>query len=1416
MGITADSSSGQRFLEWSTLSNLTGSQLLFFLGQQLDKDAPLYNMALAFRIRGRLDTDRFKSAFVLCVEQSDALRTVFEYEDGVPYQKVLPVLEYGVELIDLAGVADPAREAVEWMVQRSRRLLSLDRCLFDSVLLRLGEEDWIWFFNQHHLTTDASSAALVFRRVGSIYGRLRCGEPAPLPPPAFAGYLARERACRLGSDAATGSLAHAVEQSFSISPPPLYYRTRQVASTATVRVTRRLDVTATSALRETACSRELRALTPHFSQFNLIAAVLFAWQFRVSGQKRLVIGTPSHNRRTEELKETIGPLIEMLPLQVELGEGETFQSLVRLVHNAAGRMLREARPGGCHPDSLRGASVVLNYITTGFGDFDGLPVETDWVHCGHGDRGHLLRLQVHDFDSTGELVLHFDFNSSAFDEPQREAAIEHFMKLLTACTAAPSTVVESVDLISAAERRHLINQVNATRMELPDAGSVLDLFRSWVESHPDVRAVSCGDHQLTYRQLDDLSSGVAACLREKGVRPGDFVGLHLERNERIPVAILGVLKSGAAFLPIDTALPSTRKKFIVEDSRARVILCDGEAGLDPDLPRVDLVRAMQAGSQAPGPMVHPDGNMVAYAIYTSGSTGQPKGVVVEHASLLNYAVWAGRSYLKSQRDCFPLFTPLSFDLTLTSIFVPLISGGEIIVFGGDNQTGNYGLLEALDHPGVTIVKLTPAHLELLVDRDVSQSSVHTLILGGEDLKVARARRVHAAFGGRARVFNEYGPTEATVGCMIHLFDPAADTGTSVPIGLPAGNASILVLDDSGNLVPHGVVGELCIGGQGLARGYLGRPDLTETRFVPHPFEPGQRIYRSGDLARWNDRQQLEYIGRRDAQIKFKGVRVESGEVEAALLTHPAIDAAAVQLVTLPVPEPAGLQHCIDCGLPSNYPGASFDGQGRCHLCRGFSTYQARVADYFLPMDELRQLIGDTAVSPGGYDCMMLLSGGKDSTYALCQLVDMGCKVYGFTLDNGYISEQAKSNIARVVQALGIDHCFATTPAMNAIFADSLQRFSNVCNGCFKTVYTLAVKKADEMGIPLIVTGLSRGQFFETRLTEELFRPGHDIQDIDRTILDARKAYHRSQDAVYRLLDGSCFEDDALFERVRFVDFYRYCSDSLEEMLDYLGRRVPWVRPTDTGRSSNCLINDAGIFIHKRERGFHNYAFPYSWDVRVGHKERESALAELDDAIDEPAVRRMLSQVGYNPDEKSSDPQLVAYYVAGRNLSQSELRSHLLGCLPANLIPGVFVRLEQMPLTANGKLNREALPKLPVLSSTPAEAFVEPGTREQQVLADIWARVLRLDRVGIHDNFFDLGGDSILAIRIVSLAGEAGLQLSPAALFQHQTVEALAMAASSGSKTAAPPPPKGPEKKPMIGQLDETRRNQLLNALKKLS
>ena len=333
-----------------------------------------------------------------------------------------------------------------------------------------------------------------------------------------------------------------------------------------------------------------------------------------------------------------------------------------------------------------------------------------------------------------------------------------------------------------------------------------------------------------------------------------------------------------------------------------------------------------------------------------------------------------------------------------------------------------------------------------------------------------------------------------------------------------------------------------------------------------------------------------------------------------------------------------MTYCRRCGLPSNYPKVVFDREEICGVCRSYEEIGGRAEAYFEGMDRLRAVFERTGRRKRGtYDCLALLSGGKDSTYVLCRLVDMGLVPLAFTLDNGYISEEAKGNIRRVVESLGVDHEFATTSSMNEIFRDSLTRFSNVCNGCFKAIYTLSIARARELGIPVIVTGLSRGQFFETRLTEDLFRGERfEPEDVDRAVLAARKAYHRVDDAVSRCLDVSMFESDEVFEEVEFVDFYRYCDTSLADLIDYLGERVPWVRPSDTGRSTNCLINDVGIYIHKKERGFHNYALPYSWDVRLGHKTRVEALDELDDEIDlermcaRSSTRSATTRIGWAP------------------------------------------------------------------------------------------------------------------------------------------------------------------------------------------
>ena len=1331
---------------------LTPAQLVLWTGQQLAPASPQYNSSFTFELRGPLETDRFARAYERLVAECDNMRTVFEVRDGDVQQRVLP--RNPVPLSVHTWQHGEAQLDTE-LLQRGERLFDLNRACVDAALFRLDPDHHVFFLNQHHLVVDAWGVGVQYRRLAELY---REGED---PGAALSESLPSFQAYRQTAPAGPSTLPRYWSADRSLTPPRLLGRSNPTGIAGSHRVRITLDAARMAALDRLIQRPDVRHWTINLARFNVLSTLLIAFVHRISGEHELALGTPSANRSTPAERRLPGELIEMLPLYATVEPDDTFLSLLTRTRNSGNEFLMQARPGITRPQLAADYNVILNFITTEFGAFTPeIGCRARWRTVNHADPGHHLRLQVHDLDGSGFLTLEFDLNAAVFTPEDHARVPKQFLRLFDACCTEPETAVATAPLLDEGDTAAILASGSGDERER-EPQSVLARFTNRVAATPEAVAVEHGNRKMTYAELDDRSGRLAAFLRQRLRSEGKVVGIHLPRSADLLVAILATWKAGHSYVPLPTDIPTGRLQHILEETECALLVTDQDRYAAVEgyrLPTVltDGDRSM-VDRQTPVTVADHGVERTAYIMYTSGSTGTPKGVEIGHAALANYLAFATDRYATVPAPTFPLFTTIGFDLTVTSLFTPLCSGGRILVYPEPAPgTPDLSVLRVMEDDRCDVVKLTPSHLALLRGRDYRQARVRTLIVGGEQFTADLARDVAANFPPGLDIVNEYGPTEATVGCIEQSYRPD-DTQEAVPIGRPIAGTEALLLDDRMQLVPDGRPGELFLGGACLARGYRNRPDLTGERFVDHPYRSGERLYRTGDRARRNRSGQLEFLGRNDRQTKWRGYRIELDEVEHLLTALPGIRAAAVELVDPTAWSHAPVDHyCTNCGLPANYPSASFDEEGVCQLCRGFKAYEAKAKAYFKNLDDFQAIFADRPSQNGAeYDCIMLLSGGKDSTYALGQLVEMGLKVLAFTLDNGYISEQALANIRRVAAELEVDVRVGTTPAMNEIFVDSLQRHCNVCNGCFKTIYTLSTQVALEKNIPYIVTGLSRGQFFETRLTEELFWEGQGGSSIDAAILEARKVYHRADDAVKELLDTSAFDTDEVFDRVQFLDFYRYTDATLDEVYDYLDRRLPWVRPTDTGRSTNCLINQVGIYVHKKEKGYNNYAFPYSWDVRIGHKQRDAALEEINEEIDVDAVEKIMGEIGYRAEGADYDRRrLVAYYTGTDEITPQQIREQLARHLPDYSIPQLFVPLHEMPLTPSGKVDRKALAELGASPASESVAYAAPEGEIEELLAGIWREVLSHDRIGRHDRFIDLGGHSLTAIRLSARISDA--------------------------------------------------------------
>ena len=1358
-------------------------QRLWFL-HQLDQTGCTYNVPKAVRLRGALNLEALQHALPQIIARHESLRTSFVARRGTPVQIIHEWVEFALAEDDVSARPDRLAAARGLATREAETPFDLSCApLLRARLIRLAADDHILAIVLHHIVADGRSLEILFEELAALYGG---SGVRPAPTLQYADYAAFEEQW-LVSGALDAKIAWWSDR-LADAPTMLQLPTERprpaMQSFAGDMERFALSVDAIAALRRAAAES---GASLYMAVIAALGTVLSRW----SGQNKIAIGCPVENRTFPETARLIGAFANTVVLPVAVDETCSFAALLARLRDAALEAYdRQEVPiekliEVMHPERNPSASPLFQVAVSsldgrkGFPALPGIatePFEFTFQHVKFD-----INLELYETDR--DLHVAWFYSTALFDRDTITRMIGHFVRLIERAAAEPGKPLAAVEMIDEPERRRLVVEWNATDAPLP-ATNLPELIAAHAAAQPEALAIIDGGRRLTYGELERRANRLACDLAAAGVGKGATVGALFENSPELVIVLLGILKAGAAYLPLDPRLPPGRLATIVADAALRVVV--GNAGLAAspqlgDIERLVTIEPLDAPLKAAPPAtVSIDPRDAAYVIYTSGSTGRPKGVVVEHHSLLNYLLWAQKVYLRGEALDFPLFTPVSFDLTVTSLWLPLISLGRVVVYRDEGTVP--AILRVMRDQAVDVVKLTPAHLAMIQDADFVGARIRRLIVGGEDLKTDLCRRIYDAFEGAVEIFNEYGPTEATVGCMIHRFDPVMDRGGSVPIGRPADNTHLYVLDCWERPAPIGVVGELHIAGKGVARGYLNQPERTAERFLPELGRGGGKMYRSGDLVRWRTDGVMEYLGRADHQVKIRGHRIELDEVAAALATHPAVGDCVAHVIDRGVLDTARpreeVRHCVRCGLASNVPGTVLDAAGVCDTCRAFEEHRHRVAGYFgTPENLMAMLTRAAARKRGHYDCLVLLSGGKDSTYMLARLVEMGLCVMAYTLDPGYLSEAAKANIRRITAQLGVDHVFGSTPDMNEIFVDSLQRHANVCNGCFKTLYTLSIALAKEKGIPAIVTGLSRGQLFETRLSKYYHATDFDPRQIDEAVIRARKIYHRLDDMVARRLDVGLFQDDRIFNKIEIVDFYRYVDVSLADMLSYLEGVLGWRRPADTGRSTNCLINDVGIYIHRRRRGYHNYALPYSWDVRMGHKRRDEALFELDDKIDPDRVQKILSQIGYRePAARASagDPCLVAYYVPKLQISPQELREHLAGRLPEAMIPSFFVALDTLPLTANGKIDRRALLLLRDPESAPSDGFVTPRTALEMQIVRVWSEALGFDRIGVNDNFFALGGHSLMATRVAAqLAEELGVELPLATLFEKPTVSELA-------------------------------------------
>jgi len=879
-----------------------GQERLWFI-DQLTPGNSAYNMFTAVRLKGDFNVAALEKSFNEIIRRHEILRTGFPSIDGTAVQVIAPAMTLTLPLLDLSSLPEEEREAeVRRLAEEEslRPFVLAEAPLLRAGVLRLGEGEHVVLVTMHHIVSDGWSLDIFTREIGILYEAFRAEQPSPLPELSlqYSDFAQWQRQWLRG-EALESLLSYWKNKLEGMPvllnlptdhPRPQIQRFRGASRGLTIS----LDLW--DALKELNRRENVTMFMTLLSAFQTLL-------YRYTAQDDINIGIPIAGRQQLETQSLIGFFLNILVIRARLKDDLTLRELLRQTRESVfeahehqdlpfEKLVEALRP----KRSLSYEPIVqaaFVFVVTPSDDGKAPELNVEGLNTRNETTKYDLTLYVQ--ETRDACMLDVQYRSDLFDDTTIARMLTHYEIILREIVVNPGQQVSKLRLLLDSERQQMLAEWNDTRRIYPSDQCINELFEQQSARTPKAAALLCGDERLTYEELNRRANQLAHHLRSLGVRPETLVGVMMERQVELIVALLGVLKAGGAYVPLDPAYPAKRLRFMLDDSRASVVLTQtalleripaehaaGAICLDADWSRIT------AGLPDTNPEVLARPESLAYVIYTSGSTGRPKGVAIEHGSAMAFIHWAGEVFDRKDLHGVLFSTSICFDLSIFEIFVPLSRGGQVIVVANALQ-----LAELPRAAEVTLINTVPSAMTELLRMRAVPDSVRVVNLAGEPLSEELVANIYATTQVE-RVYNLYGPTEDTTYATYTLLR----RGEHVTIGRSIANAQAYILDANLQPVPIGVRGELHLGGVGLARSYLNRPELTGEKFIPNPFslnavDAGLRLYKTGDLARWLPDGNIEFFGRIDNQVKVRGYRIEAGEIEALLNKHPEVQASVV-------------------------------------------------------------------------------------------------------------------------------------------------------------------------------------------------------------------------------------------------------------------------------------------------------------------------------------------------------------------------------------------------------------------------------------------------------------------------------------------------------------------------------------------